>query len=86
MPDTPNYSSLAKLLGTEVTATLWALFAFSGVAYVFYRFQNTIPGVGFTKGLRYGSAIALLWLFVMLEGVSLFSNPLINEFVVGLSD
>ncbi|MFA6672612.1 MAG: hypothetical protein WCS24_08155, partial [Methanoculleus sp.] len=38
------------------------------------------------KGVRYGSAIALIWLFAMLEGVSLFGNPIINEFVVGLSD
>lgn len=86
IPETPNYSTLAKLLGTEATAILWALLAFSGVAYVFHRFQDTIPGVGFSKGLRYGSAIALLWLFAMLEGVSLFSNSVINEFVIGLSD
>jgi hypothetical protein len=86
MPETPNYSALGELLGTEITATLWALIAFSSVAYVFHRFQNTIPGVDLTKGLRYGSAIALLWLFAMLEGVSLFGNPLINELIVGLSD
>jgi hypothetical protein len=53
---------------------------------VFYRVQHNIPGVGLKKGLRYGFAIALLWLFAMLEGVSLFGNPAINEFVVGLSD
>jgi hypothetical protein len=45
-----------------------------------------IPAEGIKKGLRYGSAIALIWLFAMLEGVSLFGNPLINEFMVGLSD
>ena len=86
IPETPNYSTLTVLFGTEITATLWALLAFSSVAYVFHRFQNTIPGIGFIKGLRYGSAIALLWLFAMLEGVSLFGNPVITEFVVGLSD
>lgn len=86
MPENPNYSPLGELLGTEITATLWAFLAFSSVAYVFYRFQSTIPGVGLKKGLRYGSAISLLWLFAMLEGVSLFENPLINEFIVGLSD
>ncbi len=86
MPETPYYSTLAELLGTEVSATLWALLAFSSAAYVFYRFQNNIPGAGVKKGLRYGSAIAMLWLFAMLEGVALFGNPVINEFVVGLSD
>lgn len=86
MPDTPTYSAVAEVLGTEISATLWALLAFSSVAYVFYRFQDRIPGRGLTKGLRYGSAIALLWLFAMLEGVALFDNPVINEFVVGLSD
>jgi len=42
--------------------------------------------VGINKGIRYGSAIALLWLFAMLEGVSIFGNSILNEFVVGLSD
>lgn len=86
MPENPNYSMVAELLGTEITVTLWALLAFSGAAYVYCRIQNVIPGEGVRKGVRYGSAIALIWLFAMLEGVSLFGNPIINEFVVGLSD
>ncbi len=86
MPENPNYSKFAELFGPEITATLWALLAFSGAAGVFYRIQSSIPGVGFTKGLRYGTAISLLWLFAMLEGVTLFGNAIINEFVVGLSD
>ncbi|NLW92557.1 MAG: hypothetical protein GXY34_13290 [Syntrophomonadaceae bacterium] len=86
MPENPNYSKLAALVGTEIIATLWALLAFSGAACVFYRLQTSIPGVGLSKGLRYGTAISLLWLFAMLEGVALFGNEIINEFVVGLSD
>ena len=86
IPGSANYSKLAELLGTEIIATLWALLAFSIVAYVFYRFRHNIPGAGIKKGLRYGVAIALLWLFAMLEGVSLFGNPAINEFIVGFSD
>jgi hypothetical protein len=86
MPNNPNYSIVAKLLGMEITASLWALLSFSGAAYVYCRIRNAIPGEGIRKGLRYGSAIALIWLFAMLEGVSLFGNPIINEFMVGLSD
>ncbi len=86
MPENPNYSKLAALFGIEITATLWAMLAFSGAAWVFYRIQNSIPGDGVVKGLRYGTAVAVLWLFAMLEGVVLFGNALINEFVVGLSD
>jgi hypothetical protein len=86
MPKNPNYSKLVDLLGTEITVTIWSLLAFSTAAYVFFRAQNSIPGVGLKKGLRYGSAIALLWLFAMMEGVSLFGNSIINEFMVGLSD
>jgi hypothetical protein len=86
IPENPAFSFVAGILGTEITASLWALFAFSGVAFVFLRIRNEIPGEGIKKGLRFGSAIALLWLFAMLEGVSLFGNPLIKEFVVGLSD
>lgn len=86
MPDNPNYSVVAELIGTEITVSLWALFSFSGAAYVYCRIRNVIPGEGVKKGVRYGSAIALIWLFAMLEGVSLFGNPIVNEFVVGLSD
>lgn len=86
MPENPNYSKLVEMFGTEIIATIWALLAFSSAAYVFYRLLSSIPGAGLKKGLRYGSAIALLWLFAMLEGVSLFGNSVINEFVIGLSD
>ncbi|HOI58302.1 MAG: hypothetical protein PHT97_00125 [Methanoculleus sp.] len=86
MPENPDYSIVAELLGTEITVSLWALLAFSGAAYVYCRIRDVIPGEGVEKGVRYGSAIALIWLFAMLEGVSLFGNPIINEFVVGLSD
>jgi len=86
MPENPNFRLVASILGTEITASLWALFAFSGVAFVYWNIRNEIPGEGVNKGLRYGTAIALLWMFAMLEGVSLFGNPIIKEFVVGLSD
>ena len=86
IPENPNFSLVASILGTEITASLWALFAFSGVAFVYWNIKSEIPGEGVKKGLRYGTAIALLWLFAMLEGVSLFGNPIINEFIVGLSD
>jgi hypothetical protein len=86
MPESPNFSIVAELLGTESTVSLWALLSFSGAACVYYLVRNTIPGEGVHKGLRYGSAIALIWLFAMLEGVALFGNPIMNEFVVGLSD
>lgn len=86
MPENPNYSIVAKLLGTEITVSIWAILSFSGAAYVYCLIRNMIPGDGVRKGFRYGSAIALLWLFAMLEGVPLFGNPIINEFIVGLSD
>lgn len=86
MPDNPNFSLVAIVLGVEITAFLWALFAFSGVSFVYWEIRNEISGGGIKKGLRYGIAIALLWLFGMLEGVSLFNHPFIKEFVVGLSD
>ena len=86
MPENPNFSFVASILGTEITASLWAIFAFAGVAFVYWQIRNEIPGEGVKKGLRYGTAISLLWFFAMLEGVSLFGNPIIKEFVVGLSD
>jgi hypothetical protein len=84
--DELNFGVLGRTLGAEVVASFWALLAFSGSAYVFYRYHMTIRGTGLWKGLRYGSAIALLWLVGMLEGVALFGNPIHVEFLVGLSD
>jgi hypothetical protein len=81
-----SFGVLGRTLGAEVVASIWALLAFSGSAYVFYRYHTTIRGAGMWKGLRYGSAIALLWLVGMLEGVALFGNPIHAEFLVGLSD
>lgn len=86
IPENANYSLVASILGTEITASLWALFAFSSVAFVYLNIRNEIPGTGVKKGFRYGTAIALVWLFAMIEGVSLFGNRFTNEFIVGLSD
>jgi len=86
MPENPDLSLAASILGTEITASLWALFAFSGVAFVYWNIRNEILGESVKKGSRYGGAIALIWMFAMLEGVSLFGNPVIKEFIVGLSD
>ena len=86
MPENASFGLVAHTLGTEMTATLWALFAFSCVAFVYLHIRSDIPGAGVRNGLRYGTAIGLLWLFAMLEGVPMFGNLLVNEFVVGLSD
>ncbi len=85
-PPDPSPSPLAERLGVEAVATLWALLAFTGAALVFLWARAGIPGRGIGQGLRYGGALALLWLCAMLEGVSLFGNPLANELVTGLSD
>ncbi|WP_283409950.1 hypothetical protein [Anoxynatronum buryatiense] len=85
-PHALELSSLAEHVGEEGAAILWAVLAFSGVAYVFHRFEGSIKGSKFTKGLRYGIAIGMMWLIAMLEGVALFGNSLLNEFIVGLSD
>jgi hypothetical protein len=85
-PEGSTYSEFAETAGIELSATLWALLAFSGATFVFFMIRNSIPGAGLGKGIRYGSALSLLWLFAMLEGVGLFGNELVNEFVIGLSD
>jgi hypothetical protein len=86
MPLNPELSCVANILGMESTASLWALLAFSVATYVFFHSKDTLPGNGVRKGLRYGSSVALIWILAMLEGVSLFGNPLSKELVVGLSD
>ncbi|MHC1692449.1 MAG: hypothetical protein AB9828_05460 [Sphaerochaetaceae bacterium] len=86
MPVNPNLSFVAHIMGIEITASLWALLAFSVATFVFWCIRIEIPGEGVRKGLRFGIAIALLWFLAMLEGISLFGNPIIKEIIVGLSD
>ena len=81
-----SYGVLGRTLGAEVVASAWALLAFAGSALVFARYHSMIPGTGLWKGIRYGSAVGIIWLVGMLEGVALFGNPLLNEFLIGLSD
>ena len=50
MPANPNYSKLAALFGTEITATLWAILAFSGAAWVFSGYKIVFPEMGLQKG------------------------------------
>lgn len=86
MPDNPDLSFLSTNIGIEATASLWALLAFSVTTYVFLHMRDSICGDGVKKGLRYGASVALLWCIAMLEGVSLFGNPIVKEIIVGLSD
>lgn len=86
MPDNPDLSIIATIMGIEAIAFLWALLAFSVASFVFLRIRDKLPGEGVQKGLRYGTAVALIWFLAMLEGVSLFGNPIIKEAIVGLSD
>ncbi|KHD36588.1 hypothetical protein NL50_08665 [Clostridium acetobutylicum] len=85
-PKEANFSFLVKTIGAVGAATVWVLVAFSSVAYVFYKCEDKILGIKSGKGLRYGSAIGLLWLWGMLETISLSGTSLIYEGVMGICD
>jgi len=86
--DTPTntLSKLALSLGLPLTALLWAIIAYSCVAFVFYLIEDRIPGEKGTQGLRFGISIGTLWLLGYVMGVPKYGNPFINEFVGGLCD
>lgn len=86
VPKEANWSFFVENMGFLLTVVLYFLIAFSIIAYIFYRYEDKLPGTNRAKGLRYGIAISLLWLWGMLEGVSLFGNLLIDEFLTGVSD
>lgn len=86
VPQNANWSVFIKILGFTPAITLYFLMAFGIIAYVFYMYEDKLPGIKSVKGLRYGIAIGLLWFWGMLEGVSLSGNPLINELVTGICD
>ncbi|MFD3449900.1 hypothetical protein ACFDTO_35575 [Microbacteriaceae bacterium 4G12] len=85
-PKEENFSFLVKTIGAVGAATVWVLVAFSSVAYVFYKCEDKILGIKSGKGLRYGSAIGLLWLWGMLENISLSGTSLMHEGVMGICD
>jgi len=62
------------------------LIAYGSIAYIFYRCEDKFTGTNITKGLCYGISIGILWLWGMLEGVLLYGNPVINEFITGSCD
>lgn len=86
VPQMADWSLLVNKIGFSLTVLLYFLIAFGIIAYVFYSYEDKLPGKKGLKGLRYGIAIGLLWQWGMLEGVSLMGNPLINEFLMGSSD
>lgn len=79
-------SFLVENLGLELTLILWYILSFGAVVYLFYRLMKMYGIESREVGIRYGLAVALLWLIGMLEGVTLFGNPFLNEFVTGLCD
>lgn len=85
-PKVANWSFFVEFLGLSLTLILWYSIAFGSIAFIFYRFEDRLPGVGSIKGLRYGISIGILWLWGMIEGVSLSGNLLINEFLTGICD
>jgi hypothetical protein len=85
-PKVANWSFLVNKIGLVPTIILWYVIAYGSISYIFYRYENKFTGLKSIKGLRYGIAIGILWLCGMLEGVSLYGNPVINEFVTGLCD
>lgn len=85
-PTDGELSFLVKTLGTPLTAFLWILTAYSTVAYIFYKFEDKFSGTGIRKGLRFGSAVALLWIMGMYESISTLGTSFLHETVMGLSD
>lgn len=85
-PEVANWSFFVKVMGLPLTLIIWYFIAFGSIAFIFYIFESKLPGIKSRKGLRYGIAIGILWLWGMLEGVSVSGNPFMNEFITGISD
>jgi len=83
---TGDLSIIAKTIGAPGAALIWIFIAFPSVAYVFYRYEDKLPGIKSRKGLIYGSVIGLLWLWGVVEGAALNGNNLIQEALMGLCD
>lgn len=81
-----SLSVLALRLGFPVTAVIWGVAAYSCVAFVFLRIEERIPGGYGLRGLRYGVAVASLWLLGYVMCAAKSKVPFIGEFIGGLCD
>lgn len=86
IPKVANWSFFVEKFGLISTIIVWYLIAYGSIAYIFYKYEDKFTGTNITKGLCYGIAIGILWLWGMLEGVLLYGNPVINEFITGSCD
>ncbi|WP_297428046.1 hypothetical protein [Clostridium sp.] len=87
--NTPNKitgSFLTKTLGFELTAVIYFLITFGVLVYVFHRYKDKISGTRVAKGLKYGTAIGILWLWGMLEGPTLWGTTPKFELFMGICD
>lgn len=85
-PKTANWSFLVKNFGLMQVIIVWYFIAYGAIVCIFYRYKDKFAVPIRNKGLGYGIAIGILWLWGMLEGVLLFGNPFINEFLTGVCD
>ena len=67
MPENPCYSTVAKSLGVEVTA-FFGRYSHSPALLMSISSSDVRFQVKVSKGAAIRLAIALLWLFAMLEG------------------
>jgi hypothetical protein len=81
-----EYSALVKAIGLPLSATLYLLIAFGVLASLFYRNQLCSPTVPFVAGARFGVAIALLYIWGILETSAITGSPVLAEFLGSLAD
>jgi hypothetical protein len=75
-----------RRFGFGPVALSWAVVAFTGMALVFLAIERRMAGSALGKGVGYGLALGLVVQIAMLEGVAMFGNRFVDEFMVGLSD
>lgn len=83
IPQNHEWSCLVDKFGLIAVVSVWYIIAFGCISYIFYKYEHKIPGNSCEKGIRYGAAVSILWLWGMLEGVSLFGNSIIDELITG---
>ncbi len=86
IPQNSEWSCLVDKFGLIAAVSVWYIIAFGCIAYIFHKFEYRIPGNSCEKGMRYGAAVSILWLWGMLEGVSLSGNSIIDELITGICD
>ena len=84
--DILEFNELVNTCSIQLVASVYLLVVFSFIAIVFTVMQDSIPGTGLQKGLRYGLSVGGVWYLGIIETSAILGTDFVNESFMALAD